>query len=550
MRIIDRRTLLIAGAGLSAALAWPALAQGDGACTARIRQGVLRGIRRGGVDIYLGVPYAGSPAGANRFKAAPAAPSWLGERDATRLGHPAMQPPGGMYGLGEPPAAEDCLVLDIWTPAGGGHGKPVMVYSHGGGFTTGSGGSVMQDGANLAREQDVVVVETNHRLGLFGFLYLDALGGEEYRGSGNRGIQDIAVALRWVHENIAAFGGDPGNVMIFGESGGGMKTSCLYAMPQAAPFFHKASIESGPGIRIGSPDIAADTTERVLKELGIARTDWRKLIDVPAEALLAAQLAVAKTAGPPRGGWGGRKGLGELAPGAFGPVLDGAVMPHHPFDPGAPAISRGKPLMVGGNEDEQMFFAMVSQDKAAFSLDEAALQVRLKAQLGDAAEGALAAYRADRPGASPSDLYFAITSDLFSGQGSNVIAERKAMQGGAPAYRYVLAFDQGSPMPGTDAKIGAMHALDIAFKFDNMNGPGGKPSLAGPRPERFAVGKAMSSLWAGFARTGKPAAPGVPAWPAYTIRDRATMYIDTDCHVEMDPHAGERRFWEARAASG
>jgi len=160
----------------------------------------------------------------------------------------------------EPEPAEDCLFLNIWTPATDNRKRPVLFYSHGGGFVIGSGGSAGQDGANLARNFDVVVVQTNHRLGLLGFLYLDELAGSEYEGSGNQGILDIVAALEWVHKNISVFGGDPNNVMIFGESGGGAKTSCLYAMPEAAPYFTKASIESGPGIRMLTREMAAETS--------------------------------------------------------------------------------------------------------------------------------------------------------------------------------------------------------------------------------------------------------------------------------------------------
>ncbi|MCX6630030.1 MAG: carboxylesterase family protein, partial [Candidatus Solibacter sp.] len=208
--------------------------------------GRLRGARTGNLTTFKGIPYGGPIAGANRFKAAPALKPWDGVRDALAFGAPSLQP--GQR-RNEPPQAEDCLFLNVWTPAADNRKRPVMFYSHGGGFTTGSAASSYQDGGNLARTFDVVVVATNHRLGLVGYLYLGELGGEEYATSGNQGLLDIRDGLKWVRGNIEAFGGDPGNVMIFGESGGGAKTSCLYAMPSAAPYFNKASVESGPGIR-------------------------------------------------------------------------------------------------------------------------------------------------------------------------------------------------------------------------------------------------------------------------------------------------------------
>jgi para-nitrobenzyl esterase len=524
--------------------------RGLGDCRARVTQGWIRGIRKPDVDSYYGIPYAGDPSGARRFQAAAEAAAWGDERDCTRLRSPAFQPPGGAMGLNEPPPSEDCLYLNIWTPRGGGARKPVMFYSHGGGFTSGSGGNTLTDGSRLAHENDVVVVTHNHRLGLFGFLYLDHLGGEEFAGSGNRGVQDIAAALKWVSKNIHAFGGDPDNVMIFGESGGGGKTSCLYAMPQAAPFFHKASIESGPVIRLCEPAAAEDTTDRVLHQLGLSRSTWRRLLEAPAADLLQAQLKVGRPANAAPPAWGGRKGLVLGGGGDFGPVRDGRVMPDHPFDPSAPRISRDKPLIVGGNRDEQMFFSMSSNDTQAWSLDEAGLHSRMVQAFGDDAQTVMDAYRSDRPPLSPSDLFFAIQSDLFSGQGATVIAERKARQGGAPVYRYVFTYEQGGPVAGTNARMGAMHALDIPIKFDNVDAalPNGWV-VAGPRPEKRLAGHNMSRLWANFARTGRPSAPGVPEWPAYDVETRATMFIDADCHVERDPHRAERLFWEQRDAA-
>lgn len=519
-------------------------------CHARVRQGELRGVTLGGVDTYKGVPYAGSVAGARRFQAAPPPSAWNGVRDAIALGPPAIQQPGGTYGRAEPPQSEDCLVLNVWSPQGGAAHKPVMVYSHGGGFESGSGGSVMADGATLARENDVVVVATNHRLGVLGFTYLDHLGGEEFAGSGNRGVQDITAALGWVQENIHAFRGDAGNVTIFGESGGGMKTACLYASPAAQSLFHKASIESGPGIRVAEPALAIETTSRLLHQLGIAQADWRALLDVPTERLLEAQRALRGPLNEAPPAWGGRAGLLDQRPGSFAPVLDGHVLTAHPFFPGAPAISRGKPLMVGGNRDEQMFFAMVGHDAAAWSLDEAGLLARIRAGYGERAQAIIDCYRAGRPGATPSELYFAIESDGFSGQGSTVIAERKAAQGAAAVYRYQFAFEQGNPVPGTTARMGAMHALDIPFKFDNISASDAtRDPMAGRRPERHAMGRTMARLWASFARHGAPSAEGCPAWPAYDLATRTTYVIDQPCRAVPDLHRAEREFWEAEEAS-
>lgn len=338
--------------------------------------GKLRGIRQNGVNIYKGIPYAGRVSGDRRFRSPALLEPWTGTREALQLGPPSIQIPNQTYGINEPEPAEDCLVLNIWTPKNDNKKRPVMFYNHGGGFSHGSGGSVAQDGTNLARNFDVVVVQTNHRLGLLGYLFLDELAGEDYAGSGNMGMLDIILGLKWVHDNIKAFGGDPNNVMIFGESGGGAKTSCLYAMLGAAPYFNKASIESGPGIRMTEPETAAETTSMLLKELNIAPKYWRKLLEVPAADLLDMQMKLPQLAA--RTSSGRSLGIGSTNPGGFGPVVDGVALPIHPFYPTAPEISREKPLMVGWNEDEYTFFGLAGGDTAAFQLDEAGLQERLK----------------------------------------------------------------------------------------------------------------------------------------------------------------------------
>lgn len=548
--MLERRSLLAAGMGLGLSVAVPARGGANDECFTEVETGRLRGIRRRGCDAYFGVPYAGPVSGRTRFGKAPPAQSWAGVRDARYPGAPSIQTSAPIIGFSEPEQSENCLFLNIWTPSSDGMKRPVMVYNHGGGFVSGSAAAALQDGTNLARDNDVVVVATNHRLGLLGFLYLDEVAGRDYAGSGNRGVEDICVALAWISRNIGRFGGDPGNVMIFGESGGGAKTSTLYAMPSAAPYFHKASIESGPATRILEPEQAAETTHKIMKMLGIAPAEWRRLLEVPAVTLLKAQVSAAPSMAIP-GGLIGSGYAGPLtpAPGAFGPVRDGEVMPHHPFEPAAPEISRDKPLMVGGNADEPMFFSYMSRDFEAWALDEGKLRKRLQARFGARAGAVEMAYRASRPHASESELYFAIGTALFSEMGSNRIAERKATQRGAPVFRYDFAFSQGEQLAGTPVRLGALHALDIPFKFDNMDTRSalplpGDPPFAGRRQARYAVGKAMSSLWAGFARTGRPQAEGLPPWPAYTTTARACFVIDAPCRVVDDLHRDERLFWE------
>jgi para-nitrobenzyl esterase len=535
-----RRSLMLSGGLAIASLggltrAW---AQDDGpiAVTAH---GRLRGVRERGACIFRGVPYAGSVSGPERrFKAPPPPPSWVGIRDATRLGAPAIQPVGGPGGV-EPPPSEDCLFLNIWTPAADGAKRPVMFYSHGGGFTVGSGGRGGQDGANLAREHDVVVVASNHRLGLFGYLYLGQLLGPEYEG--NQGLQDLVAALAWVNQNIAAFGGDPDNVMIFGESGGGGKTTCLYGMPSAAPYFNKASIESPIGPEDWSADQATDVARQLMKTLGLS--DPRQLLDASVAPLLAYQNGAAPTLTP------GVRPDPNAKPDHrsldFWPLIDGKVLPALPFKADAPAISAKKPLIIGGCKDEAVFFNL--GDKSAFSLDEAGLRQRLSAPLGDRADAWIETFKRTRPGASPSQLYMAISTARPWRAHAVHIAEAKARQAQAPVYSYILNYSSPSLIPGTNYPFGSPHASDIGMKFDNVDPATAPPGAFGfgePSAAKNQSAKNMGAMWATFARTGHPAAPGQPHWPAYDNQRRATMLIDAQCRVVDDPEGEERRFWE------
>ena len=507
--------------------------------------GKLRGIRDRGVDIFLGVPYAGKVSGERRFKRPAPLEPWAGVRDAIRLGSPSIQPPGETYGIEEPDPDEDCLYLNIWTPATDNGKRPVMFYNHGGGFVKGSGGSVYQDGANLARLYDVVVVESNHRLGLLGYLYLEELAGKEYEGSGNMGMLDILEALKWVNKNISGFRGNPDNVMVFGESGGGAKTSCIYAMPEAAPMFNKASVESGPGIQMADAETAAETAELVLKTLDISKKKWRRLLDVPAADLLAVQLKLPGIAAS-QSHSGRSRGIGRSGRGSFGPVVDGKVLPAHPFDPVAPDISRDKPLMVGWNEDEAIFFAVFGGDLDVLRLDNRGLEKRIETRYGKNADLILDTYKKNMPAASPSDIYIAILSMTLMGLGSIEIAEKKAAQKAAPAYLYNFGYKSEVKIPDTDYTFRTMHALDISFKFNNLEPmKDGSTGMAGSRPERFRAALNMSEMWTTFARTGKPEAKGQPEWPAYNLGTRPTMRIDTQCRVINNRFKEEIEMWKS-----
>ena len=497
--------------------------------------GEVRGVHNGGLVLFRGIPYAGSPAGAGRFKPAPKLTPWTGVRDALVYGPQAIQPPDPGWPKEWAPAesSEDCLFLNVWTPAtGDGRKRPVMFYSHGGGFATGNGGAEVwpqylnHDGAALARHYDVVVVTHNHRLGLLGYLHLGDLLGEEYAASGAAGILDIAAGLEWVRDNIEAFGGDPGNVMIWGESGGGAKTATLTAMPRAKGLFHRASIESGPTLRLTPRDAATETTRRVLAALGLQEKQARELLTLPADKLRAVQQQLS----------GG-------GPMMIGPVVDGQLIPTHPYDPVAPAISANVPMIVGTNKDESIMF-LQRGDLAAFSLDEATLRERLKARFKENAGRVLEVHRRGRPNASPSDLFVAITTGQWMWHTAIVMAERKAALQAAPVFMYQFAYESEVPVaPGVPYPQKAAHAMEMAFKFDHPE----TIAEAGQRPERFKAAHNMSAAWAAFARSGNPNHPGIPSWPAYDARRRATMRLDAECRVVDDPFREERLLWQQLA---
>jgi para-nitrobenzyl esterase len=461
-----------------------------------------------------------------------------------------MQGPGTTYGEHEPAYSEDCLVLNVWTPAvkDGGR-RPVMFYCHGGGFTTGSGGQNIQDGARLAATYDVVVVAINHRLGLFGYLYLGELGGSEYATSGNQGMLDIVAALRWVRENIAVFGGDPDNVMVFGESGGGEKTATLMAMPAAHGLFHKAGIQSGAMVRGVPSAIATETSRRLLAGLGLPPRQLARLADVPAQKLIAIQLAGNERTGPlsiPTAGYlaghptppPGIAALRAKHPGDWGPVVDGTWLPRDPFEPAAPALAATVPLLIGNTHDEAVFFHR--DEPEYFHASAADLAARARGKLGDAADRVLAFYRDAMPDATPLERAIAIETATFMGNNTALLADRKSTQP-APVYRYRYDLRSTVPIKGTDWTLRACHASDIAIAFYNYE----MTDLQGHGPGLAATSRAMSGYFASYARSGIPSARGQPTWPRYRTDSRAVMLLNGRCRVAMDPDGGERKLWRS-----
>ena len=509
-----------------------------------IASGRLRGVHAARVYAFKGVPYGASTAGRNRFLPPQPPPPWSGVRDAHDYAGHAPQSPNRPKRRPEletilgpadaTPEGEDCLTLNLWTPGLGDRAKrPVMVWLHGGGFAYGSGNRAVTDGANLARRGDVVVVSLNHRLNILGFLHLADIGGSGWAHSGNAGVLDLVAGLHWVRENIEHFGGDPGNVTIFGESGGGGKVSVLLAMPAAQGLFHRAIIQSGAAIRVSTRERANALAEAVLKEVGLIRGACEQLQSLPVERLLAAMAPASRAVG--------RTERPLLDRYDFGPAVDGSDLPHHPCEPGAPAIADDIPLMIGGTREESAFF--LANDDAVWNgaLSEEDLRQRVAAVAGAQTDDLIAAYRAAMPQASPGDrLIAALTGSNFWIR-SVLLAERYTARRRASVYMYSLDWQS----PAHAGRLKAHHAMDLPFVFDNVD----VPDTTAGAPGAHDLAARISATWIAFARSGRPDNPTIPDWPPYTSRDRATMVLDTDCRVAHDPDREMRLLW-SRVVAG
>jgi len=490
--------------------------------------GPVRGYREGGLSIFKGVRYAAPPVGKLRFAPPQRPAAWSEVADTVSLGAPAIQvgiPPGEITGgrsAGDPPAPgqpgtdEDCLFLNVWTPALSGE-RPVMVWLHGGGYANGSGGAAMYDGEALTRRGDIVTVTVNHRLNVFGYLHLGELGG--HPSSGEAGMLDIVLVLEWVRDNIARFGGDPGNVTIFGESGGGMKVSLLMAMPAAAGLFHRAIIQSGPGLRAASREAATRNAQALLDKLGIKAGELGKL-----ETLSAAEIQDAAAAITPTGPMGG-----------FGPCVDGVALPRDPFTPDAPAISKDVPVLIGTNKDEATLFLFADPRFGEYTEED--LAKRSKQAAGDKAEALVGELRKAFPDYSASHLTAAAQTAMGMWGGSITLAERKAAQGGAPVYMYLLEWETTAAR----GRLRSPHALEIPLVFDNVD----KARSFMGRGDAQVVADQMSEAWLAFSRTGDPATNALPAWPAYDAARRATMVFNSESRVVEDPYANVRKVVQA-----
>lgn len=479
--------------------------------------GSVQGVQQGEVLVWKGIPFAQPPVGALRFRAPQAPQAWAGVRDASQFSQVAPQPPmdaGGLLGRQREPQSEDCLYLNIWSPGTDSARRPVMVWIHGGSFLTGSGSTPWYDGEAFARHGDVVVVTVNYRLGALGFLYLSELAPEQGMVA-NCGILDQIAALQWVHDNIAAFGGDPNNVTIFGESAGAMSVGTLMAIPAARGLFQRAILQSGAAHNVISREQATKRAQIFLDALGLGKEQVGQLADLPLERLLEAQAHL----------------ITAMAGLAFSPVVDGVNLPHKPADALAAGSAAGVTTLIGTNRDEMRLFTAFDPKQSVPN------EEQLQRAFGDRAAQVMQTYN------SHTDSTAAAWNDLLTDRTFRIpairVAERQVAQQ-TPTWMY--RFDWPTPVFG--GLLGSCHALEIPFVFDTLAKPG-VVNFTGDSPARQPIADVIHAAWIAFAHRGNPNISALPDWPAYDTGKRATMIFNETCSIENDPQADERRLWES-----
>jgi para-nitrobenzyl esterase len=517
-----RRSFLAAlGAGCAVAGRSFAQAQRDQLFwTVETTSGKVQGISNTGIKEFKGIPYGAPTGGKNRYMPPQKPAAWAGVRECFGHGQICPQTLASLnsnyammiqWDLHVGGMGEDCLSINVWTPGVNDGGKrAVMVSFHGGGFATGSGNGAGYDGAQLAKFGDVVVVTVNHRLASFGYLHLADLGAPpEFAHAGVVGMMDLVASLEWVRDNIEKFGGDPAKVMIFGQSGGGAKTSTVLAMPSAKGLFHSAGVQSGSTIRSATREIGTRSAEALLAKLGIAKGNIADIQKLPWQQILEAQTSAGA---------------------AFAPVVDGTVIPHHPFEPTAPPESADVPVIISTTLEDAAL-ALTN-----FDLTEDGLHKMMSERYGEKAEPMLAMYRNRYLNKSPFLIQAEIGTDAGARRNAILQAERKSAMGKAPGYMYLWEYES----PGFNGKFGAVHGTDVSASFYNFrDGIGG----TGSRQE-LALWGTFAAAWVSLAKTGNPNNSKTPHWPAYDTATRATMIFDNETRVENDPRAEMRKFWQ------
>jgi len=528
---INRRGFLETGAMATAGLALGGAAARVAAqdqrlvtigATAATQAGRVRGLIKDGVHQFWSVPYGAPTSGANRFMPPRKPAPWSGVRDHFEIGSSApiapdaREPAAVVFALNRHGVqGEDCLTVNVFTPALDNTPRPVMVWMHGGGFSAGSGNYLLYDGTNLAKKEDVVVVAVNHRLNIFGFLHLADIGGDKWAQSTNVGVQDLVATLQWVKDNIENFGGDPDRVTIFGQSGGGGKTTTLMAMPSAEGLFHRSIAQSGSTFRGTTASDASEGAERLLGRLGIRNNQLDRLQQISVAEIQAAYYSEPAI---PR--------LGS------GPVIDGTVLPRHPWDPTAPSYSANVPLMMGSTETENGWVG-----PPPFDLSEEDMLERFTTRIAnnDAAKGRelVSLYRRLHPDMRNQMLWLTAESDDTRRWSAQTLGRLKHELGAAPSYLYF--FNWYSQVH--DDRMGSYHCLDIPFVFYNLDLGA---SMTGAHQSRYDLGHAMSAAWAAFARTGDPNHADIPHWPAFNPTDYPTMIFGDEVRAANDPNRETR----------
>lgn len=486
------------------------------------RYGKVEGKTDDSVTVWRGIPYAAPPLGALRFMPPQPPSAWEGIRSATKFAPIAPQKPGGierMLSAKEIPTSEDCLYLNVWSPAADNARRPVLFWIHGGAFVTGSGSSPWYNGVSFAEKGDVVVVTINYRLGVLGFLHLEELGGTEYASSGNCGILDQIAALEWVRDNIAAFGGDPDNVTIFGESAGSMSVATLLAAPKAQGLFHKAILQSGAAHYTRNREDATKSARKILEILEFNGT-INELKEMPVENLLSAASTALIRYPNQR---------------IFQPIVDGKIVPQSPTKAVAEGSARNIPMLIGTTLEEMRLWTVL--DPTWQGLDEEGVQKRCKASLGDEVFAKVAGHYADLPAATPIDKWTPALTDRTFWIPSVRLAEAQIPH--APVWMY--RFDWKST--AFEGKLGACHALEIPFVWNNLD-KGGANFFTGESPDRPALANEMHTAWIAFAKTSNPNTATLPEWANYDTEHRPTLIFNRQCHLENDPQGDTRRVWE------